>query len=309
MRVGRGGAREMMRSVDKAAITAELASRLVAAQFPQWAGLPVRRVEPGGWDNVTFRLGTGLSVRLPSGPGYAQQVAKEHRWLPLLARELPVRIPEPLAKGVPGCGFPWPWSVYRWLPGTPLAAACIPDQAAFAAELAEFLAALYRFDPSGGPLPGPHSCHRGGPLTVWDGEARQALKDLDGEIDTARAARVWREALAAPWHGPPVWVHGDVADGNLLVGRGRLSAVIDFGCSAVGDPACDTVIAWTYLSGDSRRVFKARLPVDRATWARGRGWALWKAMIVLVEALRDDPEDAIATKRVIAGVLSDNTST
>ncbi len=298
-----------MPSVEKTAITAELAARLVAAQFPQWAGLPVRRVEPGGWDNVTFRLGADLSVRLPSGPSYAQQVAKEHRWLPLLARQLPVRIPEPLAKGVPGCGFPWPWSVYRWLPGTPLAAACIPDQAGFAAELAAFLAALYRVDPAGGPLPGPHSCHRGGPLTVYDGEARQALKDLDGEIDTALAARVWQQALTAKWHGAPVWVHGDVADGNLLVDRGRLSAVIDFGCSAVGDPACDTVIAWTYFSGDGRRVFSARLPVDRATWARGRGWALWKAMIVLVGALRDDPEDAIATKRVIAGILADDLRT
>jgi len=120
---------------------------------------------------------------------------------------------------------------------------------------------------------------------------------------------VWAEALGAAWHGPPVWVHGDVADGNLLVDRGRLSAVIDFGCSAVGDPACDTVIAWTFLSGDSRRMFQSRLPVDRATWARGRGWALWKAMIVLVDALRDDPADAIATKHVIAEVLAGDDGT
>jgi aminoglycoside phosphotransferase (APT) family kinase protein len=293
-----------MPSVDKTAITANLASRLVAAQFPQWAGLPVRRVEPGGWDNVTFRLGADLSVRLPSGPSYAQQVAKEHRWLPLLAGQLPLRIPEPVAQGVPGCGFPWPWSVYRWLPGTPLAAAHIPDRAAVAAELAGFLAALYRAAPTGGPPPGAHSCHRGGPLTVYDGEARQALAALDGEIDTARAARVWDEALAAAWHGAPVWVHGDVADGNLLVEHGRLSAVIDFGCCAVGDPACDTVIAWTYLSGDSREVFRSVLGVDAATWARGRGWALWKAMIVLAGALRDDPEDARATRGVIAEVLA-----
>jgi len=146
-------------------------------------------------------------------------------------------------------------------------------------------------------------------VSVWDGEARQALKALDGEIDTVLAAPVWEEALAAEWDGKPVWVHGDVADGNLLTEHGRLSAVIDFGCCAVGDPACDTVIAWTYFSGESREVFKQRLPVDRATWARGRGWALWKAMIVLVEALRDDPEDAWATKKVITEVLSDNPRT
>ena len=306
MRAGPGAGWGMMPSVEKTAITAELAARLVAEQFPQWAGLPVRRVEPGGWDNVTFRLGADLSVRLPSGPGYAQQVDKEHRWLPVLAGRLPLRIPQPLARGVPGCGFPWPWSVYRWLPGTPLAASHIKDPAALAADLAGFLAALYKIDPTGGPLPGPHSCHRGAPLTVYDGEARQALKALDGEIDTALAAQVWQEALAATWHGPPVWVHGDVADGNLLVQDGRLAAVIDFGCCAVGDPACDTVIAWTYFSGESRKVFSGRLGVDGATWARGRGWALWKAMIVLVDALRDDPEDARATKGVIAAVLSGN---
>ena len=293
----------MMPSVDKAAITAELAARLVAAQFPQWAGLPVRRVEPGGWDNVTFRLGTGLSVRLPSGPGYAQQVDKEHRWLPLLAGRLPLPIPQPLARGAPGCGFPWPWSVYRWLPGTPLAASHVPDRTALAADLAGFLAALYRIDPAGGPLPGEHNFYRGGPLTVYDGETRDALKALEGEIDTVRAAQVWAEALAATWHGSPVWFHGDIADGNLLIDQGRLSAVIDFGTAGVGDPACDTVIAWTYFSGASRRVFQSRLPADPATWARGRGWALWKAMIVLVSALRDDPEDARATKRVIAEVL------
>jgi aminoglycoside phosphotransferase (APT) family kinase protein len=309
MRVGPGGGRGMMPSVGKTAITADLAARLVAEQFPQWAGLPVRRVEPGGWDNVTFRLGADLSLRLPSGPGYAQQVDKEHRWLPVLARQLPVRIPEPLARGAPGCGFPWPWSVYRWLPGTPLAGAHVPDPSALAAELAGFLAALYQIDPEGGPPPGPHSCDRGAPVSVLDSEARQSLKALAGEIDTAAAAQVWEEAIAATWHGTPVWVHGDVADGNLLMDRGRLSAVIDFGCCAVGDPACDTVIAWTYFSGESRKVFKERLPVDRATWARGRGWALWKAMLVLVDALRDDPEDARVTKYVIAEVLSDNLRT
>jgi aminoglycoside phosphotransferase (APT) family kinase protein len=304
MRVRPGGGREMMPSVDKTAITAELAARLVAAQFPQWAGLPVRRVEPGGWDNVTFRLGAGLSVRLPSGPWYAEQAAKEHRWLPVLAGQLPLRIPQPVAKGEPGCGFPWPWSVYRWLPGTPLAASHVADRTALAADLAAFLAALQAVDPAGGPGPGEHNFYRGGPLTVYDGEARDALAALDGQIDTARAARVWQEALAAAWHGPPVWFHGDVADGNLLTDRGRLSAVIDFGTSGVGDPACDTVIAWTYFSGESRRVFCSRLPVDDATWARGRGWALWKAMIVLVGALRDEPEDARATKGVIAEVLA-----
>jgi aminoglycoside phosphotransferase (APT) family kinase protein len=291
--------------VDKAAITPELVSRLVAAQFPLWAHLPVRPVEADGWDNATFRLGDEMSVRLPSGAGYAAQVEKEQRWLPALAPRLPLPIPEPLAKGVPGCGYPWPWSVYRWLAGEPAATAPVTDRSEFAADLAGFLAALYRIDPSGGPLPGEHNFFRGGSLAVYDSETKEAMAALDGEIDTAQAADVWQEALSATWHGPPVWVHGDVSPSNLLVNHGRLSAVLDFGSSAVGDPACDTGIAWTFLSGQSRRTFKARLPVDEATWVRGRGWVLWKSMIVLVDALKDDPEDARYTKHVIGEVLAD----
>lgn len=300
-----GVGREMMPCVDKAAITPELVSRLVAAQFPRWASLPVRPVEADGWDNATFRLGEEMSVRLPSGPGYVPQVEKEHRWLPVLAARLPLPIPEPLAEGVPGCGYPWPWSVYGWLPGEPAETARITDRSEFAAALAGFLAALQRIGPSGGPEPGGHSCFRGGPLAFYDSQTREALTALDGEIDTARAAEVWQEALSATWHGPPVWVHGDVSPTNLLVDNGRLSSVIDFGCSAVGDPACDTGIAWTFLSGESRATFKAGLPVDDATWVRGRGWVLWKSAIVLVGALKDDPEDAKYTKHVIEEVLAD----
>jgi len=296
----------MMRLVDRAAITSALAARLVAAQFPQWADLPVRPVELGGWDNVTFRLGQHLSVRLPSGDVYAPQVDKEHQWLPELARRLPLPIPEPVARGVPGCGYPWSWSVYRWLDGGPAANACIADVSQFATDLADFLAALYRIDPAGGPPGGEHSCFRGGPVAVWDAETRQAISALGDEIDMGHAARVWETALAAAWHGPPVWVHGDVSTANLLTDCGRLSAVIDFGCSAVGDPACDTVIAWTFLTGESRRIFRTRLSLDDATWARGRGWALWKALIVLARVRDDDPADAAETRRIIAEILADD---
>jgi len=301
-----GAGRGMMPSVEKADITAELVSRLVAAQFPQWAGLAVRPVEPGGWDNVTFRLGPGLSVRLPSADCYAEQVGKEHRWLPALAGRLPLPIPEPIARGAPGCGYPWPWSVYRWLEGEPATAGRVGNLSRFAAEVADFLAALYRIDPAGGPPPGAHNFFRGGPLAVYHAETMEAIAALGDEVDAGRAAEVWQAALAAPWPGPPVWVHGDVSPENLLVAAGRLSAVIDFGCCAVGDPACDTAIAWTFFSGESRRVFRARLPVDQATWARGRGWALWKALIVLVGALRDDPADAAQTRQVIGEILADH---
>jgi aminoglycoside phosphotransferase (APT) family kinase protein len=278
--------------MDKVDITPTLVSRLVAAQFPRWADLPVTPVEIDGWDNTTFRLGEEMSVRLPSGDPYALQVDKEHLWLPILARQLPLPIPQPLARGVPGCGFPRPWSVYRWLEGESTTVERISNLVEFATELAEFLAALHRIDPSGGPPPGMHNFYRGGPLTTYDAETKNAIPAVGDEIDAHGVEEVWDVALRATWYGPPVWVHGDIAPSNLLVDRGRLSAVIDFGGLGVGDPACDVTIAWTFFSGESREAFRARLPVDHATWARGRGWALWKALITLLPALKASRDEA-----------------
>jgi aminoglycoside phosphotransferase (APT) family kinase protein len=245
-------------------------------------------------------------VRLPSAQGYAAQVEKEHRWLPRLAPLLPLPIPVPLAMGVPGEGYPWHWSVYCWLDGEPATMERIADPRQFAAALAGFLTALQSIDPTGGPPPGPHCFYRGGPLTVYDAETRQSLAALDGRIDTDTASDVWEAALNATWHGPPVWVHGDVAAGNLLVKGGRLSAVIDFGCSSVGDPACDLTIAWTLLSGESREAFRAGVPADGAAWARGRGWALWKGLITLAEYMNTNPLKASEARRVIGEVLADH---
>ena len=290
----------------KADITVDLVSRLVRTQFSQWAQLPIRPVEVDGWDNATFRLGDTMSVRLPSAEHYVEAVAKEHRWLPILAPQLPLPVPQPLAMGAPGSGFPWPWSVYRWIDGTPVTTETITDLPQFAADLADFLTALYTLDPADGPPPGTHNFFRGGPLTVYDGEMREQLNALNGHIDTALAAEVWRNALTAAWHGSPVWFHGDAQPGNLLLDHGRLSAVLDFGGCGVGDPACDTTIAWTFLSGDSSRIFRERLPLDSATWVRGRGWAIWKATKVLVAALDNDPQDAAFTKGVIQKILADH---
>jgi aminoglycoside phosphotransferase (APT) family kinase protein len=193
----------MMPSVDREAITADLVSRLIATQFPRWADLPVRPVEQDGWDNRTFHLGLDLSVRLPSGESYALQVAKEHRWLPVLAPQLPLPIPAPVAMGEPGCGYPWPWSVYRWLPGEPASPERVADLDRFAGDLAGFLAALYRVDATGGPRPGAHNFFRGGPLTVYDTETRDAIALLGSEIEGDAATRVWEAALSARWTSRP----------------------------------------------------------------------------------------------------------
>ncbi|MFC7546995.1 aminoglycoside phosphotransferase family protein [Plantactinospora sp. GCM10030261] len=288
-------------------IDTALVRRLVTAQFPGWAEHPVRPVDLDGWDNRTFRLGADLSVRLPSAAGYVPQVDKEHRWLPVLAPHLPLPIPEPVARGNPGAGYPYPWSVYRWLDGEPAARATIADPIRFATDLAGFLAALGRIDPSDGPPAGQHSAWRGGPLTTYDEDTRQAVAALAGRIDGELALEIWRTALEATWTGPPVWFHGDVGVGNLLVRDGRLAAVIDFGCAGVGDPACDVTAAWTMFSGRARAAFRDALAVDQATWARGRGWTLWKALIVL--AHDGDTEKLTWARRTLEAVFTEYRST
>jgi len=290
---------------NEASIDVSLVRRLVRAQFPRWANLPVRPVEVGGWDNRTFHLGEHMTVRLPSAESYVLQVEKERRWLPELAPHLPLPIPVPLAKGVPAEGYPWPWSVYRWIEGETATVGRIGDPVEFATTLAGFLVALQQVDPTGGPPPGPHNFFRGGSLTVYDAETRQALTSLEGEIDTRAALAVWEAALDTAWHGPPVWFHGDVAWGNLLVEEGRLSAVIDFGTSGVGDPSCDLTISWTLFGGESRKAFRAVLQPDDATWARGRGWTLWKALITLAGSPNSSSRDPREPRRVIDEVLAD----
>ena len=258
-------------------VDAGLVRRLVSEQFPQWAHLPVEPVVPGGHDNRTFRLGEELSVRLPSAEAYALQVAKEQRWLPQLAPHLPLAIPAPVAHGAPGEGFPHEWSVYRWLDGEPASAATVRDPVALAVELAGFLRALASVPADGGPAPGPHNWHRGGPVAFYEREALDALDSLADRVPRDAALRVWERAVASSFDGEPVWFHGDVAEGNLLLRDGKLAAVIDFGTSGVGDPACDVVIAWTLLRGRARDAFREALGADDGVWARGAGWVLWKA--------------------------------
>ncbi|WP_285795033.1 aminoglycoside phosphotransferase family protein [Micromonospora sp. NBRC 107095] len=285
-------------------IDVALVRRLVAEQFPRWASLPVRPVAVDGWDNRTFHLGGEMTVRLPSGAGYALQVDKEQRWLPVLGPQLPVQIPVPLAQGRPGAGYPYSWSVYRWIDGQTAGAERIDDLTRFATDLAGFLRALRRIDATDGPQAGPHSAWRGGPLSTYDTETRAAIEAHRDRLPADVVSGIWQAALDATWPGPPVWFHGDVAEGNLLVRDGRLAAVIDFGCSGVGDPACDTVIAWTLLHGPSRAAFCAALGLDDDTWARGRGWALWKALITLND---HDPAKAGWAGHVLGELLAEHT--
>ncbi|KTD53866.1 aminoglycoside phosphotransferase [Legionella quateirensis] len=286
-------------------ITEALVCELIAQQFPQWSHLPIQAVKNSGWDNRTFHLGTEMLIRMPSSAEYAGQVEKEQAWLPQLAPHLPLPIPAPLAMGKPNTLYPWRWSINRWLPGE-TAAAPINDLPEFAHGLALFLKALQSIDSMGGPLAGPQSFYRGGDLAVYDSETRKAIEDLKGHIDFHAATQVWEQALSTSWQNLPVWVHGDVSVGNLLLSQGKLSAVIDFGQLAIGDPACDLAIAWTLFEGKSRGIFFETLELDPNTGARGRAWALWKAMMYLVNQQTEMNFEAKRALRTIHEVVEDH---
>ncbi|WP_353650437.1 aminoglycoside phosphotransferase family protein [Nakamurella sp. A5-74] len=271
-------------------ITIELITQLLEEQFPQWADLPIRPVEKDGWDNLTMRLGDSLSVRFPSADMYTPQVEKEHRWLPLLRPQLPFPIPIPLGRGVPSDRFPRPWSVYHWLPGQQATPQRVSDPVRMAEDVSGFLNALRRIDATSGPRAGLHSFHRGDSPAHWDDSARTAITALADLIDTSAALAIWDTALNSAWNAPPVWFHGDMSGGNLLVRDGGLSAVIDFGTCGVGDPACDLVIAWSFFRGAGRDAFRRGVALDEDTWARARGWMLWKAAITLQDAREEAPD-------------------
>ncbi len=283
-----------------------LVGRLLAAQFPEWAELPLAPVRSAGTDNALYRLGADMAVRLPRIGWAVGQVETELRWLPRLAPHLPLAIPAPLAMGNPGEGYPWHWGVYRWLEGENATLDHIAEPRQMALALAGFIAALRRIDLAGGPQPGPGNSGRGVPLADRDEETRAAIAALDGTIDIGAAMAAWDGAVRAPvWDGPPVWIHGDLQSGNLLAQGGRLSAVIDWGCMGVGDPACDLMPAWNLFTGETRAVFRAALAVDGATWARGRGWALSWGLIALPYYKTSNPVLAGIARHAIGEVLAD----
>jgi aminoglycoside phosphotransferase (APT) family kinase protein len=287
-------------------IDAELVSNLIREQFPQWSGLPIRAVKESGWDNRTFHLGAQMLVRLPSDPAYAPQIEIEQRWLPQLAPTLPLAIPTPLEQGAPTQIFLMPWSIYRWIDGERASADRIANLEEFARDLARFLVAFQSIEAKDGPPAGAQNFYRGGALSHYDAQARDAIEILGSKIDTSRAMLLWNEALSSSWNRAPVWVHGDVSCGNLLVQNGRLHAVIDFGQLAVGDPACDLAIAWTLFHGESRAAFRKALDLDDETWARARGWVLWKAMIVAARLVETNAIEYTNPWRAIEAVLKDS---
>ncbi len=295
--------------IDEVDTDVSLVVRLLTAQFPQWADLPIEPVHSAGTDNALYRLGDDMTVRLPRIHSATGQVDKEHQWLPRLAPFLPLAIPIPLAKGKPGEGYPWHWSVYRWLEGENATIERIANPRQTATDLAQFISALQGIDATGGPPPEAHNSFRGEPLARRDAETRGAIAALHSTLDSEAVTAAWEAAFQAPeWQGLAVWLHGDLLATNLLAQHGRLSAVIDFGCLGVGDPACDLMVAWTYLSADTRNVFRVALQVDDAAWARGRGWALSFGLIALPYYQDTNPVLAGIARRAIDEALADRSA-
>jgi aminoglycoside phosphotransferase (APT) family kinase protein len=282
-------------------VDAPLVQALLQEQHPGLAHLPPVKVAEG-WDNVLFRLGNELAVRLPRRAASAKLIEHEQRWLPHLSSRLPVPVPVPLRVGVPGQMFGWAWSVVRWLPGQSLLHAGSMDPVATVTMLARFLRTLHQ--PA--PADAPRNPWRGVPLDARTAALHEHLQQLDGVVDRAAVLDLWDRALSAPpWPGPPLWLHGDLHPGNLLIDDGRLAGVIDFGDLTSGDPATDLAIRWM-LPRSMRERFDARATGDdpEASRMRARGWALALGLAYLAHS-RDDAQMASFGHATVIAALNE----
>lgn len=312
----------MIRPAADVDVTAGLVRTLLREQHPDLADLPLEPVA-SGWDNVVFRLGADLAVRLPRRAAAAALIRNEQRWLPALAARLPVPVPVPVRVGNPGAGYPWSWTVVPWLAGEPAAAVRAvggagPEaepEADLAADLADVVVALHVAAPAGAPV----NPVRGVALDTRHDAVIRRIGDgvLDGldpggfgpcSFDPYRVLALWDRLRAVPrWQGPAIWLHGDLHPANLLLRGTRLSAVLDFGDLTAGDPATDLAAAWLCFDAPGRAVFvervTARCGSDAATWERARGWALNMATAMLA-ARDDDPVLAAVGRRALGQVCA-----
>ena len=286
-------------------INPDLVKKLIAEQFPEYAHLPIKSVRKQGHDNRTYRLGNDMLVRMPSAEYYALKVPKEQELLPLLKPYLSVDIPVPIKMGNPSHDYPFNFSIYKWLDGTSANFLKLNDKAleSIAIQLAKFLKELQGIVGIDGPSPGKHNGWGGDHVSVYDEGARKQISELSEIIDEYKAMELWEQACKTKRNKNSVWIHGDFAFGNFLIKEGKLSGVIDFGGMAIGDPAGDLVIAWTFLKGKSREIFKQAMDLDSDTWLRSRGWALWKATFDLCQIKNKNSAEALIQKRVIEDVL------
>ncbi len=297
---------------DEVPIDTELVRTLLRDQFPDLVALDLRPAPAQGTDNLMFRLGDELVVRLPRKPAAVPGLRVERTWLPRLAPALPLDVPLPLAGGEPNEAYPFPWAVCRWLPGRPVPPGGLPS--ADMPRLAGFVRTLHALDTAGGPP--VEEGRRGGPLAAYTPSLERAIEAMErlartGRIEPAlsdpdRARAIWRAGTdAPPWSAPGVWTHRDLYGGNLLATGGRLSGVIDFGVLAVGDPATDVMAAFHVLRAEDRRDFRRAVGADDATWARARCWALVQGLEALPYYLENHPGMVAMARQAIRAALDD----
>ncbi len=286
------------RHADEVETDVALVRRLLREQFPEWAKLPLSAVAESGTVNALYRLGDELVVRIPRNrPSLWSDLDDEFTWLPRLAPLLPVAVPIPVARGRPSGDYPHEWGIFEWLPGENPTPGEVRQS--LAGELAELVTGIHAIELEGGP-----QSVRGDDLARFDEFTRENLQALEGELDTDTAERLWDEALGVPpWPHDQVWIHADLMPGNLLLRDGRLSAVIDWGGSGMGDPAVDLMVAWNLLDAAGRRRFRAALPYDDDTWARGRGWALWSGLGGIPYYRATFPEFAANARHTVQEIL------
>ena len=262
-------------------IDLDLVKKLIKEQFPIYKNLEIKEVDIQGHDNRSFILGSDKIIRIPSSKDYAEKVDIEQKYLPLLAKNLKVKISKPLKLGKPNCNYPFYWSIYAYIEGKSLnfIDKNILNLELIAEQLAGFIKELHSIDIVDSIEAGKHNFYRGGNPVIYDQEVRNAVKNLENYIDGELVTDIWEKAIDSEWDKEKVWIHGDLEIGNILIEKEKIAAIIDFGGMAVGDPACDLVMAWTFFDIKSRKIFKKVLNLDSETWQRAKGWCLWKALI------------------------------
>lgn len=287
---------------DEINISSELIKNLLLKQFPKWADLPLQIIQPEGTDNAMYKLGNDKLVRLPRTRRASLNIEKEIIWLPKLSPKLTLSIPKIIGKGIPDIAYPFPWLVCEWLEGiNPSKEGMIDDYIA-ANDLGAFVKAMQQIQTDNGP-----KCRRGRPLSTCDKEVKQSIPLLKELYDVKLLSELWEFSSKAPhWKQGPVWIHGDLHAGNLLVKEKKLVGVIDFGLAGIGDPACDMMVAWTLLKAESRKIFRSIVQPNDDTWHRGRGWALFLGIVGYTYYCSTNPIFASIAKRSLDEVLNEH---
>jgi aminoglycoside phosphotransferase (APT) family kinase protein len=288
---------------DEVYIDKDVVGRLVTTQFPRFADLPLSEVRSNGTVNAIYRLGDHYCVRLPRREKWAQSIQRELAWLPRLAPHVSLRIPEPIAAGLPAIDYPFPWAIYRWIDGDPYRDGLVHDERRAASALAHFVVELRRVDTLGAPRGGRRPLRE----LELDGRTRAAITSSRNVVDADAATTAWERALESPaWNGKPVWIHTDLLRPNVLVDAGSACAVIDFGGVGIGDAAADLIAAWAVFGPVGRATFRDALEVDDGCWRRARGYALHQAAMIIPYYSETNPEFVDLAKRTIEQILADS---